>query len=485
MCDVLDEHAAAGRGLEPDVVHDLRVALRRCLSMAESFCDLDPEPAWGGLRKSGRRLFKRLGRLRDTHVMIEWVKQLAPSSDPAAESLLNHLRNEEQRLEQRALQALHRFDRNQWEQWAAFLPPRTARLPADGPVAEYLAVVRWEEAYALHRRAMRARSRAAFHRARIGIKRFRYSIECFLPGHSAWLSDLKQAQDALGEMHDFVVLQQTAFYLPAFAEPEIRSAWKAQIDKLCHERIAAYRAKMSGRGSPWRTWRRDLPRDERLDAAWVAWLDAWACFRTPSAEHARHVAKLALELYDQMAAAGLGGAQGNGRTRRILEAAALAHDVGRAQGSRSHHKHSYDMIAALKTPLGWSPQEVQLAALVARYHRRALPQRCHAAFRRLSADRKQKVLLLGGILRLVNVFDRKHDASVRSLKAEVDNDRIQIRACGYKAREPLVSQIANAKHLFEIACKRPVAVLPYPVRRPGRKISAAQPAHDLGVVHPA
>jgi CHAD domain-containing protein len=460
MCDVLEQHAAAGRGLRPEVVHDLRVALRRCLSMAGSFLELDPDPAWATLHKSGKRLFKRLGRLRDTQVMIEWVKKLEPRPDAAAQALLNHLRDEEQQHEHRALRALHRFDRKDWKELSVVLPPRTVRLPVDGLAAEYLAVVQWEEAYARHRRAMRVRSRAAFHRVRIGIKRFRYTIECFLPSRSEWVEEVKNAQDALGEMHDFVVLEQTAFALPSFADPEIKRSWKERLDRLCDARINAYRAQMSGRESPWQTWRKSLPRDERLDAAWVAWLEAWSSFRSPSTQHARHVTKLSLELYDQIAAAGLGGAQGNGHTRRILEAAALAHDVGRAQGSHSHHKYSYQMIAGLKTPLGWSPQEIQLAALVARYHRRALPRRRHAAFRRLSADRKQKVLLLAGILRLVNALDRQHDASVQGLKAAIGNNRIEIRASGYQAREPRASRIANAKHLFEIACKRPVAVLP-------------------------
>jgi len=460
LCDVLEQHAAAGRGLTPDVVHDLRVALRRCLSMAESFIDLDSEPAWSSLRKSGKSLFKRLGRLRDTQVMAGWARKLAPSSDPGAQALLGHLRTEAQQHEHRALRALHRFDRKEWKKWVTLLPPRSARLAADGPAAEYLAVVRWEEAYALHRKAVRGRSRAAFHRARIGIKKFRYSIECFLPGRSGWIATLKQAQDALGEMHDFVLLEQTAFSLAAFAEPHIRKAWKARLGSLCDERIDAYRAKMSGRKSPWPAWRQDLPCDERLDSAWMAWLETWTSFRAPSTEHAKHVTNLALELYDQMAKAGMGGAQGNGHARRILHAAALAHDVGRAHGSRSHHKYSYDMISGLKTPPGWSPQELQLAALVARYHRRALPQRRHAAFRHLSADRKQKVLLLAGILRLVNAMDRPHEAAIRSLQAEVERDRIEIHAGGYRPGEPRASRIANAKHLFEIACQRPVEVLP-------------------------
>lgn len=460
MCDVLERHAAAGRGLQPDVVHDLRVALRRCLSMAESFLELDPDPAWTTLRKSAKRLFKRLGQLRDTQVMIAWVKKLEPTPDAAAHALLNYLRNEEQQHEHRTLRALHRFDRKEWKHWAVVLPPRTARLPADGLAAQYLAVVQWEEAYALHSKAMHGGSRAAFHRARIGIKKFRYTIECFLPSRSAWVEILKKAQDALGELHDLMVLEQTAFSLPAFADPKTKRTWKARLDNLCHARMDAYRGQMSGRGSPWQAWRKSLPLDERLDAAWVAWLEAWTSFRAPGTEHGRHVAKLALELYDQIAAVGLGGAQGNGHTRRILQAAALAHDVGRAQGSHSHHKHSYEMIAGLKTPPGWSPQEVQLAALVARYHRRALPRRRHAAFRRLSADRKQKVLLLAGILRLVNALDRQHDAAVSGLRAAVERNRIEIYVSGYQDKEPRASRIANAKHLFEIACKRPVAVLP-------------------------
>ena len=54
----------------------------------------------------------------------------------------------------------------------------------------------------------------------------------------------------------------------------------------------------------------------------------------------------------------------------------------------------------------------------------------------------------------------EHDASVRSLKARIEDDRIAIRAGGYTGTEPRASYIANARHLFEIACKRPVTVLP-------------------------
>jgi CHAD domain-containing protein len=461
MNAVIEQHAATGDAFEADPVHDLRVALRRCLSMAEVFEVLDPDPVWREMRKHGQRLFKSLGRLRDTHVLLDWVKRIAPEAGPVAGALTRELERKEREEEREARRALGRFSSKQWNLWAEHLAERAATLPADGPAAGHLALERWEEAYALHRAAVHSGSHVAFHRARIGLKKFRYTVENFLPARSAaWMGDLKKMQDALGELHDLDLLLAMVRGLGDVGSAEERLRWKRTIASLAAERIRAYRRKMSGAASLWRAWRKELPQGERLEAAAMAWLEVWAAFLTPDLSHARHVKKLALELYDQLAAAGMGGAQGNGHTRRVLEVAALAHDVGRARGARAHHKRSYRMIAELKVPLGWTPEEMQLAALVARYHRRALPQAKHAAFRRLRADRRQKVLLLAGILRLANALDRQHDASVRGLQAHIDGDRIAIRAGGYTGGEPNASYVASARHLFEIACKRPVAVLP-------------------------
>ena len=83
---------------------------------------------------------------------------------------------------------------------------------------------------------MRNRSQAAFHSLRIGIKRFRYIVENFLPAeHKAWGNDLKEMQDVLGEVHDLDVLWATATSCHVFPDQDSRRRW--------YERILSERAK--------------------------------------------------------------------------------------------------------------------------------------------------------------------------------------------------------------------------------------------------
>src|ERR1700757_3621004 len=73
---------------EPDAVHDLRVAIRRCRSVGAVMQEVDPDPAWPEMRRLGRKLFRQLGGLRDTQVLEEWTKKLGVASDPVRERLL-------------------------------------------------------------------------------------------------------------------------------------------------------------------------------------------------------------------------------------------------------------------------------------------------------------------------------------------------------------------------------------------------------------
>src|SRR5260370_16384953 len=79
MLRVLVECERVTSDFGPDPVHDLRVSLRRCRSLADGLMAIDPDPDWKAMKKAGKRLFQRLGDLRDIHVMEEWVEKLERS----------------------------------------------------------------------------------------------------------------------------------------------------------------------------------------------------------------------------------------------------------------------------------------------------------------------------------------------------------------------------------------------------------------------
>ena len=133
MQRVLEECDRASVAFEPDPVHDLRVALRRCTSMADGVAAIDPDPSWKEMKKAGKRLFRRLGELRDVHVMQEWVHRLDSADDPVTAPLLQVFAAREAPLQKEAVQALAEFDRKQWQRWSRSLPQPDGTVPARQP----------------------------------------------------------------------------------------------------------------------------------------------------------------------------------------------------------------------------------------------------------------------------------------------------------------------------------------------------------------
>ena len=60
---VLRERERVLAAPEEEAVHDLRVALRRCRSIAEGLRTIDPDPAWKCMRRAAKELFVALGEL--------------------------------------------------------------------------------------------------------------------------------------------------------------------------------------------------------------------------------------------------------------------------------------------------------------------------------------------------------------------------------------------------------------------------------------
>jgi CHAD domain-containing protein/HD superfamily phosphodiesterase len=543
MLRVIEEcdHVSADFGADP--VHDLRVSLRRCRSLADGLIAIDPDPDWKAMKKAGKRLFQRLGDLRDIQIMMEWIEKLHPVEqvavepvvrallpalspsdqnsgpienlaakasepesqtgpapeaqnlsprDPAAQALLGILirREAEQKREARA--ALEEFDRKRWRQWSRSLPQRAARIRPGSAVFKHLALERWTAARDLHKHALRNRSKVAFHTLRIGIKRFRYIVENFLPEeHKAWSNDLKAVQDLLGEVHDLDVLWATALASQIFVDAESREHWHRQIAEERARRIERYHKKMVGPGSLWNVWRAGLPQGKQIQVLATQRMKLWAKALDPDFAHSERVARLALELYDGLAAKRLlgpavGPARGlpNGSgARSSLLMAALLHDVGKSKGNKGHHKTSLELIKSHSTPLGWNPEDMLRAATVARFHCGALPTRSHKALRDLLPDEQRTTIQLAAILRLANAFDAPHDGHIRQIQIEngrdqvgatrarptdgflrkttsglAKNEALVIAAEGYAPDSPTAQSIAAERHLLETVLRRPVMV---------------------------
>jgi len=485
MHRVLAECDRASLAFAPDPVHDLRVALRRCCSMADGIAALDPDPAWKEMKRAGKRLFRRLGELRDLHVMQEWVQRLDSPGDPVTAPWLQSVGARELPLQQDAMQALAEFDRKQWLRWSRSLPRRMARFRPGSLVFRHLALERWTEAHKLHRRALRSGSATACHRLRIGIKRLRYIVENFLPDlHAAWSDDLKHLQDILGEVHDLDVLWPAALTANVFPDINARVRWQKKISEERSRLIEAYLQKTTARDadgnidraannrdSLWQAWRSQLPDRKQTESAALLRLRLWASLLDPDFKHSRHVARLSLELYDGLAAAGH-GAGSSAQERVILQAAALLHDVGRSKSEKGHHKTTYRMIRRLPPPLGWRAQDLLTAGVVARYHRGALPRAGQTPLRGLSLKQRQDVTRLAAVLRLANAFDQAREQRVRHLRvmAGQEGDKmLLIAAQGYSPRDNQAEAIAAARHLLETVYRRPVMIRPMKVAKPRTK----------------
>src|SRR5271163_5068596 len=89
---VLEECDRAAAGFDADPVHDLRVTLRRCRSLADGMIAIDPDASWKEMKKAGRKLFQALGELRDMQVMQEWIEKLSGLDHLTSDRLtLDHL----------------------------------------------------------------------------------------------------------------------------------------------------------------------------------------------------------------------------------------------------------------------------------------------------------------------------------------------------------------------------------------------------------
>jgi len=256
MDRVVERAEQVRHGWDADAVHDLRVALRRCRTMADALSEVNPGPGWRRLKRASRMLFHALGKLRDTQVKRALVKTLAPAGDPVRKHMLRLLSRQENKHCKSAEQALDGFDRKEWKKLTRKLTLKARFFPMNSVVYQRLALVRLNGAVELYQQARKRRSSAAWHRLRIGIKLFRYVVENFLPQrYEVWSEDLKRLQDLLGKVHDLDVLRGEIRRNADTRDSAIVAAWIEKIDGGRRAALEEFQAKTAGPQSPWLTWR--------------------------------------------------------------------------------------------------------------------------------------------------------------------------------------------------------------------------------------
>lgn len=138
--------------------------------------------------------------------------------------------------------------------------------------------------------------------------------------------------------------------------------------------------------------------------------------------HAKRTAKVALELFDQLPVP----KDLRPGVRELLEYAALLHDIGYHVSFDAHHKHGWYLIKNSELA-GFAPEEVDILACVARYHRKRGPKKRDSSMSGLSGEDRRTITVLAAIVRVADALDRSHFGVVESVKVATRGKSVVIR----------------------------------------------------------
>jgi exopolyphosphatase/guanosine-5'-triphosphate,3'-diphosphate pyrophosphatase len=176
--------------------------------------------------------------------------------------------------------------------------------------------------------------------------------------------------------------------------------------------------------------------------------------------HASHVARLALELFDQTHALH----QLTAAEREWLQYGALLHDVGCSIGFARHQQHSYYLITHGDLT-GFSAEEIEVIASVARYHKGKGPKDSHENWRRLDPYLRPVVEKLAALLRIADGLDRSHRQLVTDVVCRVRPRRVELDAVARGDCEAELEAARRKAGLFERVFDREPALRAVPAGR--------------------
>lgn len=137
--------------------------------------------------------------------------------------------------------------------------------------------------------------------------------------------------------------------------------------------------------------------------------------------HCKHIANLSVDFFDQLKNLH----KLDDECKEYLYAAAMLHDIGYHISHTNHHQHSFYIIKNSEL-LGFNENEISIIAHTARYHRKSHPKSRHEDFNLLSPATQEIVKKLSAILRVVDAFDRTHKQLIKSIKAKINKNSVNL-----------------------------------------------------------
>jgi putative phosphoesterase len=159
-------------------------------------------------------------------------------------------------------------------------------------------------------------------------------------------------------------------------------------------------------------------------------------------EHTHQVERLTLKLFDELTRLHHLGRE----ERFLLQCGTILHDIGWIEGQQGHHKTALRIIME-SSALPFDFRDKSIIALLARYHRKALPSNQHTYFRDLDTKDRNIVGILAGILRVADGLDRTHRSLVKDISCRVNGRQI-VLTCS--SAEPLEWEFAAARDKAEL-----------------------------------
>lgn len=445
---------------DKDAVHDLRVAIRRSRSVGAVMREVDPDSAWHELRRVPKKLFRKLGELRDVQIMSEWIREHAAENDKLRIQLQESFQAREQKLLDESLRLAGKFDDKAWKRLSRKLGKRVRLVPPGSLAAQCLAVERYEEAKQLQAKALRAQKPASWHALRIGLKKFRYTAESLLPHqYEKWSSNLKKLQDILGEVHDLDVLSDivkkeasgdAAAYLPE---------WERTIARERQARLAEYREAAVGKETVWQEWRRELPRSERLRAAAIARLRITARATDAHPRRAAHISRLAVALFDTLGRAHTAPAFDSADLRRVLRGASRLSGL-KMKGTGAPQKAARLFLVERPVPPSWTLAEWELLAWSVRYSRGKEPKTENSAFSRLPEELQGDIRAIAGVIRLARGLRKCGIENCNGMRAEKSAAAVTLHLPDLPDSAETAAILAAAKHLLDGYLGKPLILKP-------------------------